>query len=295
MRNARFRRLQLNSLEIELQQELDLLAEDGSAEVTEEDVEDGSGCALSENGTEVWEFLDDTRPSMGCPAKFYSLNMVMQCIEGDQCGAEALEPGCYFVHCCEPCVADCKECIGPLPQDCLVCGSGKLLFVHKSGRRQCIRPDTCVKMGCFRPTAEGTCERDLKRWDCDGDEDDEEEDPERKVGQLEQDDDACAYILPELAVPKACSVEPSMDCSFDDPRKLCFHDETCSDTSPRTLRLGCGAGGYPNCRWCGFGEYNPCPIPERRLAVPNPGRRRRSGAGTLRKAVCLKQPNPLTS
>jgi len=42
--------------------------------------------------------------------------------------------------------------------------------------------------------------------------------------------------------------------------QLCFFDETCSESPPGHYGLGCNAGGnHQNCRFCGFGVYEPCP------------------------------------
>lgn len=244
-------------------------------------------CELSEGGTEHLEKIADItagKPSAGCPIGFFVRQVHTRCVDADQCVESALEPGCYLVHCCEPCAKDCKECMGPLAQDCLVCGSDKLTFVHNSGRRQCIKADTCVKMGCFRPTADGTCERDLKRWDCDDDvNDDDDGDPvSQKIERAEPDGETCAHILPEPTV-RACSDEPSDDCSSN-LKKLCFYDTSC-DEGPQASRHGCNAGGFPNCRWCGFGDYDPCPgsVSFRRLAETT-----RSSVGPRIQRVAMK-------
>ena len=227
-------------------------------------------CQLSQRGVEQvarLSELESGRQTVGCPSKFYTHQMLARCIRSDQCASspEDLEPGCYMVHCCEPCAGDCQECLGPSPKDCLVCGGGKLLFLHEDGRRQCISSDTCVKLGCFRPTGDGKCEQDLKRWDCGADVEGQQE----KIDRLELPEDGCASLLPEKIVPKACSEQPSSVCSSDlSDGKLCFHDESCrgcAQAAESGTCNGCLAGGYPSCRWCGFGSYNPCPneIPRR--------------------------------
>lgn len=230
----------------------------------ESESEDQS-CQLSAAGVEQMVRLQDIvrgKPNTGCSKGFYIHQMITRCItaDSDQCdkASGGFEPGCYLVHCCEQCAADCAECFGPAIEDCLVCGSGKLLFLHESGRRQCITSATCAKLGCFRPTADGKCERDLKRWDCDADAVDHEQD---KIEQLEPVNDSCAPTLAPR-IPRACSEQPSLDCSDEASGRLCFYDDSCR-TAVGTATSGCGAGGYPNCRWCGFDGYVSCPLGRR--------------------------------
>ena len=244
-------------------------------------------CDISQEGTASWKKVsDDNLPEQGlqgCPGKFYLKYMRAQCIStgsNAQCSSasDGLDPGCYMVYCCEPCAKDCQQCLGPRAKDCILCISGKLLYTHADGRRECIKSDTCAKLGCHRPTADGRCERDTKRWDCDTDE---------ATSPSEMDEDSCAQVASVPKEPRLCPEEPSTVCAFDGSSKLCFYDAKCSDeVGPSTLQIGCGAGGFPNCRWCGFEDYGKCPevTLARRLARSAGSRRRRAGAQNERNA-----------
>ncbi len=38
-----------------------------------------------------------------------------------------------------------------------------------------------------------------------------------------------------------------------------YYETECSSTPPIDGGVGCGAGGIPNCRYCGFSNFKPCP------------------------------------
>ena len=57
-----------------------------------------------------------------------------------------------------------------------------------------------------------------------------------------------------------CSREPAAVCT-NNPSEPCYYDPSCSEGES----LGCNAGGVDqNCRFCGFGEFEDVPCPERK-------------------------------
>jgi len=74
---------------------------------------------------------------------------------------------------------------------------------------------------------------------------------------------------PDVAPPNAphlCTADAAALCAG--PAEPCFYDPSCSDGWGANI-FGCGAGGAgANCRFCGFGDFAPCPSPPPPLPPP---------------------------
>mmetsp|Transcript_22089 Transcript_22089/g.69222 ORF Transcript_22089/g.69222 Transcript_22089/m.69222 type:complete len:485 (+) Transcript_22089:342-1796(+) len=102
------------------------------------------------------------------------------------------------------------------------------------------------------------------------------------------------HLLPcDADFAAGCGAAPAAVCAG--PREPCYLDSQCIELPPAIVGLGCNAGGLPNCRFCGFGEYPHAPGRARSRSERGLGAQRRGSGRTHASAAlpCLASPcNP---
>ncbi|CAE7257333.1 Spon1 [Symbiodinium sp. CCMP2592] len=232
--------------------------------VAESSEESEQSCSLSARGEQAaYPLSSPNQEQRKCRDGFFVEQAIVKCRDSrsDDCSAASslAESHCFVHLCCEPCAAGCKHCSGPGEHDCSQCQRGKLVLHHFDGRSECISRMQCEELGCHRPSNDGRCVPEVS-IDCAhvalafGS-------TEEALLHLAADDASCPgpqTASDEDLRPAVCTEFAAAVCT-NNPRELCYRDASCMSPAPRSRGFGCGAGGHLQCRFCGFGDHEPCP------------------------------------